>query len=130
MTQQDETKRGYISGSTEEALAKMVRDYLKLDAASMNAFALPLIHTLLYDEPERFFTLFEKALISYFNSGRKTGNLLRLISDAGKLDLPENIRALGPSPCCQAIRRFAQTATKSRNNSIIYQHFPLSYSTI
>jgi AraC-like DNA-binding protein len=69
-------------GSAEEGLIKMARDYLKLDPAGMNALALPVIHALFHEGPERFFPLFEKALVRFFDSDRESETLLKLIADA------------------------------------------------
>jgi DNA-binding LacI/PurR family transcriptional regulator/AraC-like DNA-binding protein len=104
---------GHFSGSAEE-LAKMARDYLKLDATGMNAFVLPLIHALLHEESGRFFPLFEESLIRFFNSGRELENLLRLIDDIWKLDLPENIRALEPAIYRSMFRIHEQLAVRAR----------------
>jgi len=97
-----------------EELAKMVRDYLKLDTAGMNAFVLPLIHALLHEEHGRFFSLFEKTLIRFFNSGHEVENLLRLIDDIWRLDLPENIRAMDSSLYRSMFRIHEQLAIRAR----------------
>ena len=115
-TRQEVSKRGHASGNVEETLTKMARDYLKLNSASMNAYVLPLIRALLYEGPEQFFPLFEKTLVSYFNSGRETENLLRLISDAltAGLNFPEDIRGLEPSIYRSMIRIHEQLAIHAR----------------
>jgi AraC-like DNA-binding protein len=69
-------------GSGEEGLIKMAWDYLRLDPADMKALVLPVIHALFHEEPEQFFSLFEKALIRFFHSGRESESLLKLIADA------------------------------------------------
>jgi AraC-like DNA-binding protein len=58
----------------------MARDYLKLDAANMNAMAQPVIHALLHEGPDRFLPLFEKALVRFFNMGRDSENILKLMA--------------------------------------------------
>jgi DNA-binding LacI/PurR family transcriptional regulator/AraC-like DNA-binding protein len=104
----------HITGSAEETLARMVRDYLKPDAVGMDTVALPLVRALLYEGPERFLPLFEKSLTGFFNSGRETENLLRLIADAAGLDLPVNIRGLEPSLYRSMFRIHEQLAARAR----------------
>ncbi|MDR0710394.1 MAG: helix-turn-helix domain-containing protein, partial [Spirochaetaceae bacterium] len=88
-----------MPGSAEEGLIKMTWDYLKLDPADMNALALPVIHALFHEGPERFFPLFEKALIRFFNSGRESESLLKLIADAEAAGFisPEKYHRLEPA---------------------------------
>ncbi|MDR2480631.1 MAG: helix-turn-helix domain-containing protein [Treponema sp.] len=71
----------------EETLTKMIRDYFKLAAADMNALVLPVIHAFVHEDTDRFFTLFEKLLVRFFNSGRESESLLRFIGCVGSADL-------------------------------------------
>ena len=103
-----------FSNNAEETLIKMAKDYLKLDTAGMNGFVLPLIHALLHEEHGRFFSLFEKTLIRFINSGHEVENFLRLIDDIWRLDLPENIRALDSSLYRSMFRIHEQLAIHAR----------------
>ena len=59
-----------------------------------DAVILPAIHALRNGDKERFLVLFEKAVISYFDSGKEPENLFPLIKDlnAVNLNLDDKIR--------------------------------------
>ena len=77
------------AGSDAETLAKMAKDYLKIDSFSMNSLVMPAIKALLEGRPECFFPLFEKVLNWFFNTDKEPENLLRLICDLKTLNIPE-----------------------------------------
>ncbi|MDR2476950.1 MAG: helix-turn-helix domain-containing protein [Treponema sp.] len=98
--------RPHYSGKTdcgtaniEENLIKMTRDYFKLDAADMNALVTPVIHAFVHEETGCFFTLFEKLLVRFFNSGREAESLLQFIGGAESSGLipPKKYRRVEPA---------------------------------
>ncbi|GHV94397.1 hypothetical protein AGMMS50293_07170 [Spirochaetia bacterium] len=94
------------------ALAQMAGEYLALDAAGVNGLALPVIQSLLGEEAERSFPLFEKALIRFFNSGRETENLLKLIGDAGASGLvPAELSVRLEPALCRMVFRIREQMT-------------------
>jgi DNA-binding LacI/PurR family transcriptional regulator/AraC-like DNA-binding protein len=92
-------KKGIIRGTDnniEETLIKMVGYCLKPGSGDMNTLARPVVHALFHEDREQFFSIFEKNLIHFFNSGREPENFLMLIDEAANLDMPDNIRNLLP----------------------------------
>jgi DNA-binding LacI/PurR family transcriptional regulator/AraC-like DNA-binding protein len=77
----------------EESLAAMAKDYLGLEAADARSEVLPLVFSLLREETERSFPLFEKALVRFFNSGREVDNLLKYIALSGASGLIPDAKA-------------------------------------
>jgi DNA-binding LacI/PurR family transcriptional regulator/AraC-like DNA-binding protein len=72
-------------GEETDAVARLLRmteEYLKLNAADLNAQTLPVIHALLSGREERFVQLFEKAAGCFFSSGGEPESLITLIEAA------------------------------------------------
>ena len=92
------TNTGNLSAynSSEEILAKLIKDHLKLDSGKMNLYVMPMIHALVKGDAEKFLPLFEKAVVLFFNSGREPEILLALIAALGasSLNLPSQVRQL------------------------------------
>ena len=86
------------SGNAEEIIAKMTKDYLKLDTSIIKSNVLPLVHSLLNKDKEYIFPLFEKSVICFLDMGGEIENLLRLLADIGiaGLNLPEKVKSLEP----------------------------------
>jgi DNA-binding LacI/PurR family transcriptional regulator/AraC-like DNA-binding protein len=107
---------GHINteNSIEETLIKIVDNRLKPGLADMNGLARPLIKALFHEKQDKFFSLFEKSLISFFNSGREPEHFLLLIDEAAEMELPEDIRNMLPSIYRSIIRMYERFTVHAR----------------
>jgi DNA-binding LacI/PurR family transcriptional regulator/AraC-like DNA-binding protein/signal transduction histidine kinase len=78
---QERSFRPQAGTKAEDALARMATDYLGLNEADVEAMAYPVIRALYGGDTERFFRLFEKALILFYGSGQETETLLKFLGD-------------------------------------------------
>jgi DNA-binding LacI/PurR family transcriptional regulator/AraC-like DNA-binding protein len=75
-------RRDLLPGaSPEEALAKMMADYMGLGPADLDALVYPVIRALYSGDAEGFLRLFEKALLHFYNSGKETETILKFLGD-------------------------------------------------
>ena len=111
---------GHPAGQTngenniEETLIKIIENRLNLSSADMNGLARPLINALFHEGQEQFFSLFEKSLISFFNSGSEPEHFLMLLDETAALEVPEHIRSLLPLLYRSIIRIYERFTVHAR----------------
>jgi len=100
--------------NAEEALIKIVENHINISSADMNGLVRPLIKTLFHERQEQFFSLFEKSLLHFFNTGREPEHFLMLIDEVKALELPLHIQDMLPSVYRSIIRIYERFTVHAR----------------
>jgi len=100
--------------NVEDTLIRIVENRLNPGSADMGALVRPLINALFHKGQEQFFSLFEKSLMHFFNSGREPELFLMLIDEAKTLELPPHIQNLLPSLYRSIIRIYERFTVHAR----------------